>query len=46
MFMVYEVTGVRRCYRYLKRLEGMLGIIGATRGEMRGKDLKGTVGHL
>jgi len=44
--MVYKVTGVRRCFRYLKRLEGTLGIKGATRGEMRGKDLKRTVGHL
>lgn len=44
--MVYEVTGVRKCFRYIKRFEGMLDVKGVTRGERRGKDLKGSVDHL
>ena len=44
--MVYEVTGVRKCFHYIKRFEGMLGVKGATRGESRGKDLKGAIDHL
>jgi hypothetical protein len=44
--MVYEVNGVRKWFRYIKSFEGMLGVKGATRGERRGKDLKGAVDHL
>jgi len=46
MFMLYEVTGVRKCFGYIKSFEGMLGVKGAARGERRGKDLKGAVDHL
>ena len=46
MFMVNEVNGVRKCFRYAKKFEGMLGVKGTTRGERRGKDLKGAVDHL
>jgi hypothetical protein len=44
--MVCEVTGVRKCFRYIKEFEGMLGVKGATRGKRRGKDLKGAVFRL
>jgi len=46
MSMVYEVTGVRKCFCCIKSFEGMLGIKGAARGEKRGKDLIGAVDHL
>jgi hypothetical protein len=32
-----EVTGVRKCFRYIKRFEGILVVKLATRGERRGR---------
>jgi hypothetical protein len=46
MLMVFEVIGVTKCFRYIKRLEGMLSVKGATRGERMGRDLKGVFDNL
>jgi hypothetical protein len=44
--MVYEVTGVRKCFRCIKSFEGMLDVKEAARGERREKGLKEAVDHL